>query len=49
MADSLRKALTELVRKAELEENTDLLREGIRVRSDVNSGHQTFHAASNLA
>ena len=35
MADSLRMALTELVRKAELEEDTDLLREGVRVLSQA--------------
>ncbi len=35
MADSPRMALTELVRKAELEEDTDLLREGVQVLSQA--------------
>ncbi len=33
MADDLRMALIELLRKAEVEQDTDVLREGVRVLS----------------
>ena len=42
MADSLGMALTELVRKAELEQGTDSLREGVRVLSQTVLSRPTY-------